>query len=188
MRVDAPGGPPENAKLPPGRGPVHDVEAGAGTVQESAAGAARARPVSAARAWAAAALAAALLAACAGPQVRTERYESPDRALDMVVIVREPVDPKRDGAHEVFVDIGRRGDNPSGRYLHEEYRYLLKGKLDWRVVWQSSDMVTLHLFEHPPAGSKAGARDVALMIFVRDERTGMFKPLRTEEEPPRGLA
>ncbi len=149
--------------------------------------AARARMVSA-RARAAAALAATLLAACALPQVRTERYESPDGALDLVVIVREPADPKRDGSHEVFVDIGRRGDNPSGRYLHEEYRYLLKGKLDWRVVWQSSEMVTLHLFEHPLGGSPTGARDVALMIFVRDPHTGRFKALRTEEEPRRGLA
>ena len=152
------------------------------------AGAARARAVSAARALAVAALGAVLLAACAWPQVRTERYGSPDGALDMVVIVREPADPKRDGAHEVFVDIGRRGDNPSGRYLHEEYRYLLKGKLDWRVAWQSSEMVTLHLFEYPPGGAGTGARDVAVMIFVRDAATGRFKPLRTEEESRRGLA
>jgi hypothetical protein len=119
--------------------------------------------------------------------VRSDRYESPDGALDMVVIVREPADAKRDAAHEVFVDIGRRGENPSGRYLHEEYRYLLKGKLGWRVAWHSADMVSLHLFES--AGERKGeARDVAMMIFVRDAATGMFRLLRTEEESRRGIA
>lgn len=150
------------------------------------AGAARAGRVSARRAVAAALIAGVVLAACAWPQVRTDRFESPDGALDLVVIVREPADPKHAGAHEVFVDIDRRGES-FGRYLHEEYRYLLKGPLAWRVAWQSSDMVTLHLFEY--AGERGSeARDVALMIFVRDAHTGMFRLLRTEEESRRGVA
>jgi hypothetical protein len=132
-----------------------------------------------------AAIAACVLAsACAAwPVVRSERFASPDASLEMVVVIREAPDKRQEASHEVFVDIDRPGEN-KGRFLHEEYRYLLKGTLDWKVIWQSSEMVTLHVFERLPDRT---SRDVAIVVFVRDPN-GDFHPLLNEEELRREVA
>ena len=128
-----------------------------------------------------------LVSACASwPVVRSERHASPDASLEMVIVVRESPDKRQEATHEVFVDIDRPGEN-KGRFLHEEYRYLLKGALGCRVLWQSSDMVTLHIFERSPERSQA-ARDVAIIVFVRDAATGTFHPLQTEEDSKQEVA
>lgn len=127
-----------------------------------------------------------LVSACASwPVVRSERYASPDATLEMVIVVREAPDKHREATHEVFVDIARPGEN-RGHFLHEEYRYLLEGALDFRVVWQSSEMVTLHIMERPLERPTA-ARDVAIVVFVRDE-TGMFHPLPIKEDSQQEVA
>jgi hypothetical protein len=126
----------------------------------------------------------ALVSACASwPVVRSERFASPDASLEMVLVVREAPDRRQEATHEVFVDIDRPGEN-KGRFLHEEYRYLLKGTLDWKVIWQSSEMVTLHVFERLPDRT---SRDVAIVVFVR-EPDGDFHPLLNEEELRREVA
>jgi len=136
---------------------------------------------------AALAAACALVAACSSwPLVRTDRQESPDASLEMVIVVREAADKRQEATHEVFVDIDRPREN-KGRFLHEEYRYLLKGSLVWRVVWHSNEMVTLHILEIPAQGASGEPRDVAVLVFVR-EPNGMFHPLRTEEESRREVA
>ena len=128
----------------------------------------------------------AVVAACASwPVVRSERHVSPDATLEMVVIVREAPDKNREATHEVFVDIARPGEN-KGRYLHEEYRYLLKGSLDCRVVWSSSDMVTLHILERA-IDRPSATRDVAVLVFVRDG-SGIFHQLQTGEETRQEVA
>ena len=126
----------------------------------------------------------ALVSACASwPVVRAERYASPDASLEMVIVIREAPDKRQEATHEVFVDIDRPGEN-KGRLLHEEYRYLLKGSLDWKVIWQSSEMVTLHVFERLPDRT---SRDVAIVVFVRGPN-GEFHPLLNEEELRREVA
>ena len=124
-----------------------------------------------------------LASACASlPEVRSERFASPDAALEMVLVIREAADKRREASHELFVDIDKPGEN-KGRFLHEEYRYLLKGTLGWKVIWQSSEMVTLHVFERLPDHN----RDIAIVVYVRDG-DGDFHPLLKEEELKREVA
>jgi hypothetical protein len=122
-------------------------------------------------------------AGCASPVVRTQRETSSDQRLDFVVVVS--IGPgRRERQYEVFVGIGERGDNPAIRYLHEEYRYLLAGELESRVVWQSVDRVTLELFER----TETGTRGIAAFVFVRDPASGHFVQARPPEESRKDVA
>jgi hypothetical protein len=95
---------------------------------------------------------------------------------------------RRERQHEIFVGIGKRGDNPAAKYLHAEYKYLLAGQLDWRVTWQSADRVTLELFEYaegivPRSGTRGPeAREVAVMVFARDPGGEAFRQIQPLEE------
>jgi hypothetical protein len=129
---------------------------------------------------------------CVSPIIRSQRQASPDEALDFVVVV-SIVPGRRERQHEVFVGIGKRGDNPAAKYLHAEYKYLLAGQLDWRVTWQSADLVTLELFEYPEgivprSGTKGPeARDVAVLVFVRDPDGEGFRQIHPLEETQRDV-
>jgi hypothetical protein len=113
-----------------------------------------------------------LLAGCAhDPLVLTDRQPAAGADLDFVVMVRiEPGEHARQ--HEVFVGIGRHGDNPAQRYLHAEYTYFVEGQLDWRVRWRSEDRVELELsVDHQP---------LSVMTYVRDPDSGRFGELAAE--------
>jgi len=113
-----------------------------------------------------------VLAGCAAhPVVITDRQPAVDADLDLVVNVRiEPGQHERQ--HEVFVGIGKHGDNPAQRYFHAAYTYLVEGKLDWRITWQSQDRVELELL--------ADRQRLTVMTFVRDPDSGLFGELSTE--------
>jgi hypothetical protein len=129
---------------------------------------------------------------CASPIIRSQRQASPDEALDFVVVV-SIVPGRRERQHEVFVGIGKRGDNPAAKYLHAEYKYLLAGQLDWRVTWQSADLVILELFEYPEgfvprSGTKGPeAREVAVLVFARDPDGEAFRQIHPLEETQRDV-
>ena len=107
-----------------------------------------------------------LAAGCAQhPVVLTDRQPAQDADLDFVVMVR--IAPgERPRQHEVFVGIGRHGDNPAQRYLHAEYTYFVEGQLGWRVRWRSEDRVELEL--------RVNEEPLTVMTYVRDRESGRF--------------
>jgi hypothetical protein len=132
------------------------------------------------------------LGGCASSIIRSQRQASPDEALDFVLVV-SIVPGRRERQHEIFVGIGKRGDNPAAQYLHAEYKYLLSGQLDWRVTWQSADRVTLELFEDPQgivprSGTKGPeAREIAVLVFAREPGDEAFRQIQPLEETQRDV-